>query len=242
MNRRRFLLTTAALLSVPRAVFAAPMPSLGARLRLVDAHSNTVFDGAYRDATGPIKNAIVELDLFLRDRHTGAATNIDVGVLDFLVAVMAAIGQTSAVVLSAYRSYETNKKLALTNFGVADNSEHLYGKAIDVSFPVGRLLDAVAAARAMKRGGVGWYPHSEFIHIDTGPVRNWDLGGEGLKEQLLRWPQPTPISPKPTGVMLVEGPGHLTVGGGKPVVALPGRTLPGSKRVVGLLRPLVQSQ
>jgi hypothetical protein len=146
-------------------------------------------------------------------------------------------------VLSAYRSLPTNAMLERTMFGVADNSQHLYGRAIDVSFPAAKLEDAVAAAREMKRGGVGWYPHSEFIHLDAGPVRNWELGAEGLQDALLKWPQPTPISKKPTGTMLVEGPGHLTVGGGKPAAAAPGRiiNLP-HHRVAGLLQPLPKTQ
>jgi uncharacterized protein YcbK (DUF882 family) len=70
--------------------------------------------------------------------------------------------------------------LARTTFGVAENSQHLYGRAIDVRFPE-RLADAVTAARALRRRGVGWYPHSGFIHLDTGPVRNWDLDEKELR-------------------------------------------------------------
>jgi uncharacterized protein YcbK (DUF882 family) len=245
MNRRWFLQATAGLLSLPRVLLAAPMASLGPRLRLVDAHTGTVFDGSYRDASGPIAHVMDELCLFLRDQHTGGVTNIDVRVIDFLTGVMAAAGQTSATVLSAYRSLQTNAKLARTKFGVADNSQHLYGRALDVSFPT-RLEDAVAAARTMKRGGVGWYPHSEFVHLDCGPVRNWDLGTEGLKEQLIRELPATPIPPKGGGVMLVEGPGQLTIGGGKAPVVASGRTAATAStarhRVAGLLRPLVKTQ
>jgi len=218
------------------------MVSLGTRVRLVDAHTGAVFDGAYRNANGPIAHVMDELCLFLRDRRTGGMTNIDVGVIDFLAGVMAATGQTSATVLSAYRSLRTNAMLEHTMFGVADNSQHLYGRALDVSFPA-RLADAAAAARAMKHGGVGWYPQSHFIHLDSGPVRNWELGAEGLDDELLKWPQPTPISKEPKGVMLVEGPGRLTIGGGKPPVVVSGRTVTvGHGRVAGLLRPLAKSQ
>jgi uncharacterized protein YcbK (DUF882 family) len=242
MNRRRFLLTTAGLLGAPYAALAEPMVSMGTRLRLVDAHTGAVFDGAYRNAKGPIARAMDELCLFLRDRRTGGATNIDVGVVDFLTAVMAATGQTSANVLSAYRSLQTNAMLEHTMFGVADNSQHLYGRALDVSFPT-RLEDTMQAARGMKRGGVGWYPHSDFIHLDSGPARNWDLGVEGLQDQLTKWPKPTLVSKKPTGTMLVEGPGRMTIGGGKAPVVASGRTVSiGHGRVAGLLRPLTKTQ
>jgi uncharacterized protein YcbK (DUF882 family) len=219
------------------------MVSTGSRLRLVDAHNGTVFDGTYRDAKGPIAHAMDELDLFLRDQHTGGMTNIDVRVIDFVTSVMAAIGQTSATVLSAYRSLQTNALLAHTKFGVADNSQHLYGRALDISFPAALLPNAVAAARAMKRGGVGWYPRSGFIHLDAGPVRNWELGAEGLQEQLFRELPATPIPPKGIGVTLVEGPGRLTVGGGKAPSVASGRTIMiGRHRVAGLFQPLPKPQ
>jgi hypothetical protein len=92
---------------------------------------------------------------------------------------MGAIGADTAVILSAYRTPETNALLARTTFGVAENSQHLYGRALDVHFPT-RLAEAMIVAREMKRGGVGWYTKSGFMHIDTGPVRNWDLDESGL--------------------------------------------------------------
>src|ERR1700746_973875 len=181
MNRRRFLLRAAAgLISAsPYRAPATPVMSGWYRLRLVDAHTGTSFDGAYRDANGPIARVMDELCVFLRDQHSGRMTSIDVGVIDFLANVMAATGQTSAVVLSAFRTRETNAMVARTTFGVAENSQHLYGRALDIRFG-SRLAEAMFAARAMERGGVGWYPHSEFLHIDTGPVRNWDLDENGL--------------------------------------------------------------
>jgi uncharacterized protein YcbK (DUF882 family) len=240
MNRRRVLLMTAGLLCAPFAASAAPMVSPGVRVRLVDAHTGAVFDNIYRNAKGPIALTMTALDLFLRDRRTGGMTSINVGVIDFVAAVMAATGQTSATVLSAYRSLQTNAMLEHTMFGVADNSQHLYGRALDVNFST-RLADAAEAARAMKHGGVGWYPRSHFIHLDVGPVRNWDLGDEGLDDKLTKWPAPTPIPRKGSGTMLVDGPGHLTVGGGKPLAVGSGHTVAAPHhQVAGLLRPAGQ--
>lgn len=213
------------------------MVAPGARVRLVDAHSGAVFDNVYRNAKGPVAKTMAELDLFLRDRRTGGATSIDVAVIDFLAEVMAATNQKGATVLSAYRSLQTNAMLEHTMFGVADNSQHLYGRALDVYFPE-RLEDAMQAARGMKRGGVGWYPKSHFIHLDAGPVRNWDLGDEGLRDQLTHWPRPTPIPAKGSGTMLVNGRGGITVGGGKPTVVASGRTMRlRDGQVAGVLRP-----
>ena len=149
-------------------------------------------------------------------------------------------GQNSAVVLSAFRTQETNALLARTTFGVAENSQHLYGRALDVRFP-SRLADAMVAARAMRRGGVGWYPHSGFIHLDTGPVRNWDLDNDGLQDLLIA-PRGTSPAPIGTGEMLVNGPGTLIVGGHKPPVILPGKVLALSRQRVRLSHPLAKAQ
>jgi len=233
-------MSAAGLLSTPLyRAWATPAAS-GFRLRLVDAHAGTTFDGIYRDAQGPIPQVMDELCVFLRDQHSGRMTNIDVGVVDFLANVMAATGQTSAVVLSAFRTRETNAMLARTTFGVAENSQHLYGRALDVRF-ASRLPDALAVARAMRRGGVGWYPHSGFIHLDTGPVRNWDLDNEGLQDLLIA-PRGAPFAPRGgKGEMLVNGPGTLIVGGRKPPVVLPGKILASSRQRVGLAHLLAKA-
>jgi hypothetical protein len=125
-----------------------------------------------------------DLSGFLRDHHSGEKIAMDIGVVDFLASVMDAVGATQATVLSAYRTRETNAMLARTTFGVADNSQHIYGRALDIRLP-SRTEDAMQAARAMRRGGVGWYPRSGFFHIDSGPVRNWTLDGGGLDRLLL---------------------------------------------------------
>ena len=116
---------------------------------------------------------------FLRDHHSGEKTQIDVGVIDFLADVLDSVGETRATILSAYRTAETNAMLARTMFGVAEHSQHIVGRALDIRLDA-KLSEAMTKARAMQRGGVGWYPHSGFIHIDTGPVRNWTLDEHGL--------------------------------------------------------------
>ncbi|HTQ35366.1 MAG TPA: DUF882 domain-containing protein [Stellaceae bacterium] len=160
-----------------RALPAAPTGP--ARLKLTNPHTRETFDGPYRDDKGPIPSAMADLAVFLRDFHSGQIIAYDVAVLDFLAAVMSATGQSEAEVLSAYRTRETNEALARTTFGVAENSQHIYGRALDVHFGA-KLAEAMQTARGMKRGGVGWYPNSGFIHIDSGPVRNWDLDDTGL--------------------------------------------------------------
>jgi uncharacterized protein YcbK (DUF882 family) len=186
MDRRVFLsLLSAALASPVVAVRAEPpLPKLR-RLKLVNAHTGETFNGPYRDNSGPIAAAMADLSVFLRDHHSGETIDYDIGVIDFLASVLESVGAGEATVLSAYRTRATNEMLARTTFGVADNSQHIYGRALDIYLPA-RLDVAMETARAMQRGGVGWYPQSHFIHLDTGPVRNWDLGGEGFLRLLLK--------------------------------------------------------
>ena len=175
MDRRLFLSVIAGTAALPYTVRALPLPPPQPhRLSLANPHTGETFSGIYRDDNGPIPGVMDELSAFLRDFRSGEKIAIDVGVIDFLMGVMQAVGQTQATILSAYRTPQTNALLARTHFGVAENSQHLYGRALDVHFG-DKLADAMKAARAMQRGGVGWYPHSGFMHIDTGPVRNWDL-------------------------------------------------------------------
>jgi uncharacterized protein YcbK (DUF882 family) len=175
MDRRLFLSVIAGTAALPNMLRALPLPPPQPhRLNLANPHTGETFSGIYRDDNGPIPRVMEELSVFLRDFRSGERIAIDVGVVDFLMGVMQAVGQTRATILSAYRTPATNAMLARSGFGVAENSQHLYGRALDVHFG-DNLAEAMKAARAMQRGGVGWYPHSSFMHIDTGPVRNWDL-------------------------------------------------------------------
>src|SRR5213595_3209260 len=135
MDRRLFLALVGGLLATPFPARALPPPTPLRRLRLTNAHTGESFDGPFRDDVGPIKEAMAELSVFLRDHHSGETIAIDVGVLDFLAGIMDAVGATKATILSAYRTRETNAMLAKTTFGVADNSQHIYGRALDVRLP-----------------------------------------------------------------------------------------------------------
>jgi len=179
MDRRHFLFVAAGLAAWPFAARAVSRPPKLRRLRLANANTGETFEGTYRNDDGPIDRVIEELCVFLRDHHSGEQTLMDVGVIDFLADLLDAVGQTSATILSAYRTAETNAMLARTTFGVAEHSQHILGHALDLRLD-SKLSAAMNAARAMQRGGVGWYPHSGFIHIDTGPVRNWTLDETGL--------------------------------------------------------------
>jgi uncharacterized protein YcbK (DUF882 family) len=177
LRRRDLLLATGVCLFLRHNAFA--LPAGERRLKLKNAHTGETFDGPYRDATGPLPSAVSDLAVFLRDFHVDKSGPVDMGMLDFLADVMAAINQSGATVLSAYRTRETNERLKATTFGVAEQSQHLFGRAVDVTFDR-QLGGAEHAAVAMRRGGVGWYPRSHFIHLDSGPTRSWELDGAGF--------------------------------------------------------------
>ena len=149
MNRRQIFSIVAGCAVWPIAARAMPRPPAPRRLRLVNPHTGETFDGAYRDDHGPIPRVVQELCVFLRDFHCGAVTQMDVGVFDFLANVLDAVGATRATILSAYRTPETNAMLARTMFGVAENSQHMYGRALDVALDA-KLPEAMGAARAMR--------------------------------------------------------------------------------------------
>lgn len=125
-------------------------------------------DGVYQDA------ALAQVNRFLRDFRTEEVHAIDPHLLDILWELKLLV--TSEVryeVISAYRSPETNAKLRERSTGVSSHSLHMEGRAIDVrvtKFPTLKLRDL---ALSMKRGGVGYYAGSDFVHLDTGRVRSW---------------------------------------------------------------------
>jgi uncharacterized protein YcbK (DUF882 family) len=200
LRRRDLLLATGVCILLRNNAFA--LPTGGRRLMLKNAHTGETFSGLYRDATGPLPGAVSDLAIFLRDFHVDKSGPVDIGMLDFLADVMTAISQSGATVLSAYRTRETNERLKATTFGVAEQSQHLFGRAIDVTFD-SHLDGAKQAALAMKRGGVGWYPRSYFIHLDSGPTRSWELDG-GDFDRLLAQGSPSQdlLGPPPSGHIL----------------------------------------
>ncbi|HSI01320.1 MAG TPA: DUF882 domain-containing protein [Reyranella sp.] len=125
-------------------------------------------DGAYR------RDALNKLNHFLRDSKTADQTEMDPLLFDVLWHTMQLTGYGGTVeVLSAFRSPETNAWLASVSRGVARDSQHMNGNAMDIRFPGVPVFKIRMAARSLQMGGVGFYPRSGFVHLDTGPVRYW---------------------------------------------------------------------
>lgn len=125
-------------------------------------------DGAYR------RGALNHLNHFLRDSREDAETEMDPLLFDVLWHTQMHVGFRGVVeVLSAYRSPTTNAWLASVSRGVASDSQHMNGNAMDIRMPGVPVFQIRQVARSLSLGGVGFYPRSGFVHIDTGPVRYW---------------------------------------------------------------------
>jgi len=155
-----------------------PPPSLDTTsprtLSLANVHTEETItvtywsDGAYR------RDALDKLNHFLRDSREGAETEMDPVLFDVLWHTQKHVGFSGVVeVLSAYRSPTTNAWLASVSRGVANDSQHMNGNAMDIRMPGVPVYQIRQAAYALNMGGVGFYPRSGFVHLDTGPVRYW---------------------------------------------------------------------
>ena len=119
-------------------------------------------------------DGLAEIDFVLRDFRTGDVHPIDRYLLDLVHELQQRMGCDGAVnVISGYRSPKTNAMLAQRSGKVAKNSYHVKGMAIDLRLPGRRLEDVRDNAMRLAGGGVGFYRDSDFVHMDTGPVRAW---------------------------------------------------------------------
>ncbi len=156
-------------LPCPRTAWAAAPRSIS----LYHAHTGEHLSLVYFERGGYVGAALAELDHLLRDFRTDDVCAIDPALFDTLHALNVACGQGRFEVISGFRSLKTNAMLRSRSDGVASNSLHTRGCAIDVRLTgrdTRRLRDA---AIALGRGGVGFYPASDFVHLDTGRVRTW---------------------------------------------------------------------
>jgi uncharacterized protein YcbK (DUF882 family) len=179
-SRRFFLkaslLTTLALLRPVKtlASFSQGNQSPG-RLNLYNTHTGEKFNATYRDPDGQYNTqAIEELNWLLRCHHTNQQHPIDLQTLDFLDLVNTRLGGNNEIhIISAFRSPEYNNRLLSLGRKVAKHSLHLEGRALDIRIPGTALASLQRAALSFRLGGVGYYPSSNFVHIDSGAFRTW---------------------------------------------------------------------
>ena len=144
------------------------------RVAFRHAHTGESFNGVYRVGDRYLPEAFERLNYVLRDFRTGEVFPMDPRVLDIMAIIQRKANQREPVeVLSGYRSPKTNAGLRRNTSGVAKNSFHMYGQAIDMHIKGYRTSSLRNIAMDLRAGGVGYYPKSDFIHIDTGTIRSW---------------------------------------------------------------------
>lgn len=175
--RRSFLKTYATLAcalgapSLARAAIAAPHER---SLRFYNTHTGETLRSVFWADGAFVPEALADINQLLRDHRSNTVAAIDPQLLLLVDKLSGQFGNNNVVhVISGYRSPETNRKLAAQSNGVARHSLHLEGRALDLRLPGRDLASVRKAALAMQGGGVGYYPDSQFVHIDTGRVRSW---------------------------------------------------------------------
>ena len=146
------------------------------RLSFYHTHTGKRLDIVYARDGAYIPAALEEINHLLFDFRTGDKAQMDPELLDLIYDVRQALDSDGTYqIVSAYRSPKTNEMLRgrSQNSGVARSSQHILGKAIDVRLEGVKTSSLRDTALAMKRGGVGYYEASDFVHIDTGRPRSW---------------------------------------------------------------------
>ena len=169
------LATAVACLS-PYKAFASVLKTFSPEkaLAFYNTHTGETLKAVYWDQGMYVPQALAEINYILRDHRTGEVKEIEPALLDLLFALHQKLGSAAPFsIISGYRSPETNSHLSSMSKGVAKNSMHLLGKAIDIRLPGHELKILQRAAVDLQRGGVGYYPSSDFVHIDVGRVRYW---------------------------------------------------------------------
>jgi uncharacterized protein YcbK (DUF882 family) len=167
-------LATAQARTVP-GLQAAPEQNQDHRLMLYNTHTAERIDIVYRRGEQYVPGALAKLDYFLRDHQTNEVRHFDPRLYDILSDLTASVGRPNGEIdiVCGYRTPSTNESLRANTTGVAKNSLHIQAEAIDLRMPGIDTLKLRKAALALHRGGVGYYPHSDFIHLDTGRIRQW---------------------------------------------------------------------
>jgi uncharacterized protein YcbK (DUF882 family) len=173
MNRRRLI--TASLALAGASVAGRALADIPVRaLSLHNLHTGESLEAAYWQAGAYVPQALSAFDHLLRDHRTGDVHPMAPHLLD-LVNVLGRKLETRQTVqiISGYRSPQTNASLHEASSGVATHSLHMLGQAMDIRIPGVELSHLRDAALSLGLGGVGYYPGSDFVHVDIGRVRRW---------------------------------------------------------------------
>ncbi len=167
---------------LPRLPSMTPSPSNvldTLRLKLHHLHTGESIDVAYKQGGQYSSMGVAMLNHFLRDHRTNDVGNYDPREFDLLHALLAKLHRPAATIdiVCGYRTPASNSFLRTRSAetGVAEHSQHMLSKAIDIRIPGVSTRALRDAALSLEMGGVGYYPRSGFVHVDVGPVRQWQF-------------------------------------------------------------------
>ncbi|MGD2016255.1 MAG: DUF882 domain-containing protein [Desulfobacterales bacterium] len=144
-------------------------------LSLYNPHTKDSFSGVYWRNGKYVTDALKDINHIMRDFRADDIKQIDTHLLDLLSAISAKLKPDKPFyVISGYRSPKTNAQLRKRGKGAVKNSYHIQGKAVDIRLPGYKTSALRRTACKLKAGGVGYYPHQRFVHIDVGPIRYWN--------------------------------------------------------------------
>jgi uncharacterized protein YcbK (DUF882 family) len=173
MHRRQALKSAVGILGV--AVGGRAFAATEARsIAFQNLHTGESLSATYWESGRYLPDALDALNHLMRDHRTGEVHQIELGLFDLISALRSRLESSAAVqVISGYRSPATNAALHANSQGVATRSLHMEGRATDLRIAGVDLPRLRDAAWSLQRGGVGFYPRSQFVHLDVGRVRRW---------------------------------------------------------------------
>ena len=178
LSRRRWLslggimLGASLLPNLASAIVSTPKPMI---LRIYNINTGEKLDASHTGGNFS-GAALAKLNYIMRDRRTNQVRRIDPRLFLKLTQIQSRLGMRNSEIqlVSGYRSAQTNARLRSHSVGVASNSYHIQGMAMDFYIEGVSLAKIRSTAESLNNGGVGYYPRSNFVHVDTGPVRTWN--------------------------------------------------------------------
>ncbi|AMX03550.1 DUF882 domain-containing protein [Microbulbifer thermotolerans] len=173
-SRRRFLAATCATVAAVSAGPTFAKVGKSRTLKMRNLHTGERLSTAYWADGGYLSSGLKKFNRLLRDHRANEVTRMDPKLFDIVYKLKEKLNFNGEIeIISGYRSPATNEKLRAMGRGVARRSYHTRGMALDIRMPGVPLSKLRRAALDLKAGGVGYYPKSNFVHVDTGPVRRW---------------------------------------------------------------------
>jgi len=177
VSRREFLKIAGGSLVVAAcipSVSEAAYPDKPRVLAMNNLHTGETLETCYFNGQRYVRSELDRINHICRDFRRNEVHPMDKGLFDQISRIQAVLGtQAEVQIISGYRSPATNAMLRSHSNGVAKKSFHMQGKAFDFRLDGVPLKQVHEAALSLNAGGVGYYPKSDFVHIDTGPVRQW---------------------------------------------------------------------